>query len=228
MKTKTTPKYLSNESVSKQLLKNKWLDKLTRTHISIPVSIFFLYAAGLLYWTILYTQINPRQTVLLFFVGTFFFTFVEYAVHRRVFHMIGDKLWKRNLTYKLHGIHHDYPKDKERLAMPPILSVSIATLLLGLFYLILNDYAFSFLAGFLVGYALYLVVHYSTHAFTPPNNFLKTLWVHHAIHHYQDQNVAFGVSSPLWDYIFGTLPKLEKRKVVVESAPRREEVVGQD
>ncbi|MEL6652049.1 MAG: fatty acid hydroxylase, partial [Bacteroidota bacterium] len=26
-------------------------------------------------------------------------------------------------------------------------------------------------------------------------------------HHYKDDTVAFGVSSPLWDYVFRTMPK---------------------
>ncbi|MEX2379667.1 MAG: sterol desaturase family protein, partial [Vicingaceae bacterium] len=45
----------------------------------------------------------------------------------------------------------------------------------------------------------------------PPKNFLKQLWIHHSIHHYQEDDKAFGVSSPLWDYVFGTMPS-KKRK----------------
>jgi len=45
------------------------------------------------------------------------------------------------------------------------------------------------------------------HAMRPPKNFLNILWIHHSIHHYKDDTVAFGVSSPFWDYIMGTLPK---------------------
>ena len=41
-------------------------------------------------------------------------------------------------------------------------------------------------------------------------NFLKTLWVHHAIHHYKDDTRAYGVSSPLWDWILGTMPDRSK------------------
>jgi sterol desaturase/sphingolipid hydroxylase (fatty acid hydroxylase superfamily) len=103
-------------------------------------------------------------------------------------------------------VHHEFPKDKDRLAMPPLLSITIATILLLFFRLIMGDFVFAFLPGFLVGYASYLGVHYMVHAFPPPKNFLKTLWIHHGIHHYKEGEKAFGVSSPLWDKIFKTMP----------------------
>ncbi len=59
--------------------------------------------------------------------------------------------------------------------------------------------------GFLVGYASHLAVHYLVHAYPPPKNFFKALWVNHSVHHYKDGEVVFGVSSPLWDYIYGTM-----------------------
>jgi sterol desaturase/sphingolipid hydroxylase (fatty acid hydroxylase superfamily) len=50
------------------------------------------------------------------------------------------------------------------------------------------------------------------HAFQPPKNFFKVLWVNHSIHHYKDGEVVFGVSSPLWDYIYGTMTVRSKEK----------------
>jgi sterol desaturase/sphingolipid hydroxylase (fatty acid hydroxylase superfamily) len=105
----------------------------------------------------------------------------------------------------MHGVHHEFPKDKDRLAMPPLLSITIATILLLLFRLVMGDLVFAFLPGFLVGYAAYLSVHYMVHAFQPPKNFFKVLWVNHSVHHYKDGEFIFGVSSPLWDYIYGTM-----------------------
>ena len=83
----------------------------------------------------------------------------------------------------------------------------LGTVLLLLFELVLSQYSFSTLAGFMVGYSFYLTVHYSVHIFRPPNNFLKGLWKNHAIHHYKDNTTMYGVSSPIWDYVFRTVPK---------------------
>lgn len=190
---------------TKQLFKNPLLEKLTRTHISVPLIIFFTYAAGLLYWNTQYTSLSVITTIVLFFVGILAFTWVEYMVHRYVFHMKTYTDLRTKMQYTMHGVHHEFPKDKDRLAMPPLMSITIATVLLLIFKVIMGDFVFAFLPGFIVGYASYLSVHYMVHAYPPPKNFFKALWINHGVHHYKDGEIVFGVSSPLWDYIYGTM-----------------------
>jgi sterol desaturase/sphingolipid hydroxylase (fatty acid hydroxylase superfamily) len=146
----------------------------------------------------------------MFIIGLIAFTWVEYNVHRYIFHLAPTTQRRANFQYTMHGVHHEFPKDKTRLAMPPLLSITLSTILLLIFRMILGDLVFSFLPGFLVGYAMYLSVHYMVHAYAPPQNFLKVLWVNHAMHHYKDGELVFGVSSPLWDYIYGTMGKNSK------------------
>lgn len=192
---------------TKQLFRNPVLEKLSRTHIAVPILIFFAYSGTLLYWGITHTSLSAGVTTVMFLTGILAYTWVEYMVHRYLFHMGARTEQRARLQYTMHGVHHEFPKDKERLAMPPIISITISTVLLLLFRLVLGDLAFSFLPGFLVGYAAYLSIHYMVHSFQPPNNFLKILWVNHSIHHYKNGEEIFGVSSPLWDYIYGTIKK---------------------
>ena len=194
-----------NNKGTKQLFKNPILEKLSRTHISVPLTIFTLFSSGLLYWSITATSLSRLTTIGLFLCGLLIFTFVEYLVHRYVFHMSTYTAARKKIQYIMHGVHHEFPKDKDRLAMPPLLSITVVTILLLLFRLVLGDYTFAFLPGFLVGYASYLAVHYMVHAYQPPKNFFRALWVNHSVHHYKDGDSDFGVSSPLWDYIFGTI-----------------------
>lgn len=201
---------------TKQLFKNPILEKLSRTHISVPLIIFFVYAATLLYWNTQHTSLNMLTTMLLFVVGLLSFTWVEYMVHRHVFHMKTYTQLREKIQYTMHGVHHEFPKDKDRLAMPPLLSITIATVLLLIFKVLMGDFVFAFLPGFLVGYASYLSVHYMVHAYAPPKNIFKALWVNHSVHHYKDGEVVFGVSSPLWDYIYGTM-KLKDSKSAKDS-----------
>lgn len=189
---------------TKVLFKSPILEKLSRTHISVPLVIFFSFSAFLLYWSTTHTSLSLWLTITLFLVGMLFFTWVEYNMHRYVFHMKTYTKAREKLQYTMHGVHHEFPKDKTRLAMPPLLSVTIATILLLVFRVILGDFAFAFLPGFLTGYAMYLSVHYMVHAFQPPKNVFKYLWINHGVHHYKNGEVVFGVSSPLWDYIYGT------------------------
>lgn len=186
------------------MFKNPILERLSRTHVSIPIAIFFIYAGGLLYWSIENVLLSVGTTVSLFFIGWLSFTLIEYLAHRYVFHMSVHNKLRKKLQYAFHGVHHEYPKDKDRLAMPPIMSITLATILLFIFKLVIGDFVFSFLPGFLVGYAMYLSVHYIVHAFPPPKNFLRKLWINHSIHHHKDDSIIFGVSSPLWDYVFRT------------------------
>ena len=213
MKAKTQTANLSD---SPDLFQHAWMNKLTRTHISVPVSIFLLYAIGLIISAYRFTDLNTAQIISLYVGGFFFFTLVEYILHRWLYHPPEDATESRkNFTYKIHGIHHDYPKDKKRLALPPWLSVIVATVLLFIFKLIISHYSFAFLAGFLTGYAFYLLVHYAVHIFKPPNNIFKALWTNHAIHHYSEDEILFGVSSPFWDYVFRTRPKQKTPKKVI-------------
>jgi sterol desaturase/sphingolipid hydroxylase (fatty acid hydroxylase superfamily) len=198
---------------TKQLFQNPILEKLTRTHISVPLTIFFTYSTALLYWSITHTSLSTGTTVGMFAVGFITFTWIEYMVHRYVFHMGTFTALRQKIQYTVHGVHHEFPKDKSRLAMPPLLSITISTVLLLLFRLIMGDLVFSFLPGMLVGYAYYLSVHYIVHVYQPPKNIFKWLWINHSIHHYKHGEYVFGVSSPFWDYVYGTMKEKKIEEV---------------
>ncbi len=195
---------------TKVLFKNKFLEKLSRTHISVPITLLNIISAGSLYWGFTRTNINGLTIIGLFLTGMLFWTFFEYIVHRYVWHMNTDTDFRKKLQYNMHGIHHEYPRDKDRLALPPLISLTIAIILLFLYRLIFGSFAFGFFSGFVTGYTCYLSIHYIVHAYQPPKNFMKALWINHGIHHYKDDEHAFGVSSPLWDMILGTMPKKRK------------------
>ncbi len=199
--------FVSKNMGKKQLFQNPYLERLTHTPILTPIGIFTALAVPLLYYSIFYKNLSFIILAISFFGGTLAFTLVEYLVHRYVFHLQPNTPSRADFQYKFHGVHHKFPKDEDRLAMPPVLSITIWCVVFGLSYMLMHDYVYGFTAGFGVGYAAYLSVHYMVHAFQPPKNFFRILWVNHGIHHHKNDDVAFGVSSPLWDWVFGTLPK---------------------
>ncbi len=190
----------------KQLFDNPVLERLTRTNSAVPISIFVAFAIALLTYAFVMANLPYAAIGILFFTGLLVFTLAEYLIHRYLFHMSTHTETRSNIQYTIHGVHHEFPKDEERLAMPPVLSVTILLVLLGTTYLLMNDYAFAFLPGFVLGYAGYLFIHYITHACPPPKNVFRWLWVNHGIHHYRNGEKAFGVTSPFWDHVFGTMP----------------------
>jgi len=81
-----TQKFKSNADESPPMFENKILNRLTQTHIATPIIIFFVYAIGLLWYTATNTTIPTLTVVLVFFTGILGFTFMEYAIHRWVYH----------------------------------------------------------------------------------------------------------------------------------------------
>lgn len=207
-------------SGTKQLFENPILEGLTRTHIAIPVTLFFATGAVLGWYAFTHTDMATWFIGLLFFAGVITFTFAEYWMHRSVYHIEPSTPARAKFQYTTHGVHHEFPKDKSRLAMPPILAVVIAATFFGIFFLLMGEAAYAFFPGFIWGYAGYLTVHYCVHAYPPPKNFLKALWINHSIHHYKDGEVVFGVSSPLWDYVFGTMDERKKVKTGLPSGEK--------
>ncbi len=190
----------------KQLFKNQLLESLTKTYAGIPIAMYSIVGIAMFYHGISTGLLTIGIAAPVFLMGLLSFTWLEYNVHRYIFHMLPNTPIKKNIQYKFHGVHHEYPKDKLRLAMPPVVSILLAASFYFLFELMMGNYVFAFLPGFLLGYSYYLGIHYVVHAVRPPSNFLKVLWVHHGIHHYKSNDKAFGVTSPLWDYIYRTMP----------------------
>lgn len=203
--------FISNEE-SARVYKNPILHQLSKNHISVPLTIFYGVGIILTAYSIYEFNIPVLKALILFIVGMLLFTLAEYLIHRYIYHL-PTVYEEGHVPYALHGIHHKYPKDKKRLVMPPVLSILISAGILGINFLIMGNIALPFTAGFLFGYAAYLSVHYIVHRFKPPKNIFKTLWTHHSVHHYLDDTKAFGVSSPLWDYVFGTMPEKAKKPI---------------
>jgi sterol desaturase/sphingolipid hydroxylase (fatty acid hydroxylase superfamily) len=152
------------------------------------------------------------MAALLFFGGVLFWTFTEYVLHRFVFHYEPSSAWGQNIHFLAHGVHHDYPNDSGRLVMPPAVSVPLAVLFYGFFSLLIpGAFLPAFFAGFLFGYICYDTIHYATHHSRMKGKVGHWLKHHHLQHHYLDNERGFGVSTPLWDYIFGTMDEHEDK-----------------
>lgn len=191
-----------------KLFGNPVLEKLTRTSASIAYTYYLGVVVFLVLINFWANSITPMNLLLTFLAGIAYWTLFEYVFHRFVFHLHGESERAKKISYTLHGVHHDFPLDKDRLIMPPVPWTILVLVFIGLYYLVLGQYALVFTAGKLMGYLLYIFVHWQVHVPNTPK-FLKKQKIHHAIHHYQFDDKAFGVSSPVWDHIFGSMPPKE-------------------
>jgi 4-hydroxysphinganine ceramide fatty acyl 2-hydroxylase len=202
---------------SGQLFQNKFLEKLTRTHFLVPVILYFVVSALCIFHGYQVLAAGFWKIIYMFPLGWLTFTLVEYLIHRYIFHFNATTEKELNIQYSIHGVHHEFPRDKDRLVMPPVMSIVVAIIFFSIFSLVTGIYVWLFFPGFASGYSVYLLIHYSVHRFRPPANFLKYLWKHHSLHHYHSIEVAFGVSFPLWDHLFGTMPKSRKSTSHIET-----------
>jgi sterol desaturase/sphingolipid hydroxylase (fatty acid hydroxylase superfamily) len=194
-----------------RIFQHNLLEKMTRTHTAVPVVLYLIIAYSFIAHASRAYTISTFSSSLLVFLGFTGFTLAEYVFHRFLFHFEAVTEIEKKIQYIIHGIHHHDPKDRKRLAMPLPASISLAGIYFMLFYQIMEKNAMYFFPGFITGYAVYLSVHHAVHAFRPPKNPLRYWWKHHHIHHYGQNDRAFGVSSPLWDYVFRTMPRKKDR-----------------
>lgn len=195
-----------------RLFESRYLEMLTKTHPLVIWGMYIPVIAYMLYYSHADLAFGWSRILGTFFGAMFFWTFFEYLMHRWVFHFASERPGVQRFIYVLHGNHHEYPRDKERLFMPPIPSLILASSLFGLFYLLLGQNAYDFFPGFLLGYLIYGSMHYAIHAWNPPFRWMKPVWRNHHLHHYKSESLGFGVSSSLWDYVFGTGFDLGKEK----------------
>jgi len=143
-------------------------------------------------------------------LGMFMWTLTEYMVHRFVFHYHARTAGLQKIFFMFHGVHHYQPQCKTRLVMPPVVSIPLAALFYGLFYLItagllgMPQWTAPLFSGFITGYLAYDMTHYATHHLPMRSGVLKALKRNHMLHHYKTPEQRFGVSSMIWDHVFGT------------------------
>lgn len=192
---------------SPRMFESDLLDKLSRVHWSVPLLIFVPAIVAVL---VLSLERMPMWQVPLYALGGYlFWTLTEYWLHRIVFHFEPERGVGARLHWIIHGVHHDHPNDPLRLVMPPSVSVPLAALFFGLFVLVLGTpAAYAASAGFWAGYLAYDMLHYYVHHL--PGGRKPTAWLPrklhelHMRHHFAEENKAYGVSAPFWDYVFGT------------------------
>jgi len=195
-----------------RLFKNGYLEMMTKTHPLLIWGMYLPLIVFLLYYSSNKLDFSATRIALTFLGGIFFWSFFEYIAHRFIFHWVSDSPRIQKFSYILHGNHHHYPRDRQRLFMPPVPSLIFASTIFTLMWLIMGQNVFMFFPGFVLGYLMYGSMHYAIHAWNPPFKWMKPLWRNHHLHHYKNEHNGYGVSSTLWDHIFGTMFDLKNEK----------------
>ena len=180
------------------------LERLSRIR---PTTVLAVYVPVIAIATYLAIAGGTRvpATVGLIVGGAAFWTLFEYFFHRFFFHFNATTPFQHKILFTIHGVHHQYPNDKDRLVMPISVSIPLAVLFGLLFVSTMGNAGWAFFAGFGIGYVSYDMMHYAVHHVQNSRSALfRKIKRHHMAHHYRDTRSGFGVSSYFWDRIFGT------------------------
>ena len=190
---------------SPRMFENDLFDAVSRTHWAFVPIVFVPAVIGVV-WAGVARGVGAGATAGLFLAGLVVWTLTEYWLHRTLFHWRPGPAWGERMHWLLPGVRHDWPHDRYRLVLPPGASVPLFVLFLWLWVSLFGVAGWAFHGGFAFGYVCYDLLHYYVHHARPKNRWLRKLQGHHASHHFNKryQEKRFGVSSPLWDWVFGT------------------------
>ena len=139
---------------------------------------------------------GPIAFVLTILLGLFLFSIIEYSFHRWLFH------GSVQIMAQGHRAHHENPLGYDSL---PFFLPALSLLALTVVFVMLMPakYAFLLTGTIALGYVIYGLSHFTIHHHRF-HYVLARNWAanHHIHHHHADTN--FGVTTPLWDKVFGT------------------------
>ena len=151
--------------------------------------------------SVILVGISGLDRLYLVVLGFAAWTFLEYLVHRTVFHL-------HSVGRRLHQLHHDNPSDPdaERSSLStPLLALPVGYLLIvsaGL------EAGAAIFAGLLLGYLAFIVIHYAVHRWPiEPGSLLYSAKMRHLIHH-RVETCNYGVTTDFWDIVFRTNARL--------------------
>jgi sterol desaturase/sphingolipid hydroxylase (fatty acid hydroxylase superfamily) len=144
---------------------------------------------------------------LVFGAGLFAWTLLEYVIHGVLGHA------HRTFVTRLHEVHHRDPRAVFALGA----WIPVAVVLAGGWAMFGAAPAVIFLGGVAAGFAGYELVHYRIHFFKPACALEARLRARHLAHHFREPDALFGVTTRLWDVVFGTEPEARRMRELAEA-----------
>ncbi len=133
--------------------------------------------------------------------GVVLWTFLEYCIHR----WLGHK--HRNNPFAAEHIRHH---SQGNYFAPPWKKAGAAVVVAALLFfpswaVVGPIVGGAFTVGFVACYLTYEVVHRRQHTHAGLGPYGRWLRRHHFFHHFADPSKNHGVTTPIWDWVFGTL-----------------------
>ena len=141
-------------------------------------------------------------------IGILLWTLIEYGLHRFVFHWVPENRALRTIVAEFHLVHHARPRDPGRILARPQTTLPLSATILGIMFVLTGSAVMTtgITLGVWAGFLYYEWVHYRVHISSSVRG-LNSHRRRHFAHHFVNDRTGFGVTSPLWDVVFGTYGK---------------------
>lgn len=201
-----------------RMFENPFLERASQVKPVTPFLFYIPIITALQVWA-LWTGVTTWTWTAVFLpVGWVAWQLMEYVLHRNLFHWEGSGPLTRKFHEIIHGYHHKYPDDLNRLVMPLGASIPLALIVLALLYPLHALWAtVPFFVGLVAGYLWYDYLHYATHAIAPRTQWGKTLRAHHMAHHFNTPDKNFGISHRWLDVVLGSMRQRPRRDADVSA-----------
>ncbi|MBB4917477.1 sterol desaturase family protein [Streptosporangium saharense] len=141
-----------------------------------------------------------------FALGVALWTLLEWFIHGRLGHRRGA----RNRFAVEHAKHHATPQYIAGWTLKFLIVTPVALVLWALVTPVLGrPDAAGLVAGLTLMYLYYELVHRLIHRRPPRSRYGRWLRIHHVHHHFHGPRTNLGVTSPIWDRVFGTYVRVE-------------------
>jgi sterol desaturase/sphingolipid hydroxylase (fatty acid hydroxylase superfamily) len=201
--------------------------EIDRVELYKPFAFYTVVIAAMNVSVHLNGDFSPLRVIGYFITGLLTWGFYEYATHRWVLHRV-PKAQGFNLPGNItHLRHHADPDSLQRLNVQLQESIPVCIVYCLLAWAITGSWQLTtyLYTGLIAGYFFYEFLDFQAHHGTTRNRVVRYFRKYHLLHHHYDAKVRYGVTSPLFDIIFGTYhlkertsPNRERRPQTVVSA----------
>lgn len=145
-------------------------------------------------------------------VGLLSWGLFEYSIHRWVLHREPPREGAGLPGNRTHLAHHADPNALDRLNVQLSESLPVCVVYFLAAWALTGDLQSATFAydGLMLGYFFYEFLDYQAHHGAARGRVVRYYRRYHLMHHHYNARVRFGVTSPLFDYIFGTF-NVERR-----------------
>lgn len=156
-------------------------------------------------------------STLLFCAGAAGWSLTEYALHRG----LGHKPRLKNPFTREHIRHHAKVDYFAKTSKKVLMALGAGSLMyVGALPFLGPIGSGAFVLGFIGSYAAYEIVHRRIHTHGPQGPYSRFVRKHHFHHHFENPKTNYGVTTPIWDLVFGSYEPTTLVHVPQKLSPR--------